>query len=241
MLDLDEDVSQRLQSWRIPANNGWYPRVTLRQLLSHTAGMTVGGFVGYPEGVPVPSVPDLLAGHGNSMPVVVAGMPGLRHSYSGGGYVVMQQLLVDVTGQDFPTLAEELVLAPTGMRDSTFAQPLPARLATNAAAGHHPGPVLVPGRWHTYPEMAAAGLWTTAGDLTRFFLAIRASLSDEAGALLPQHLAEQMAGAAKPHVPYGLGLQLAAASEPSAIGHVGNTQGSRTGPSSTPARGRASW
>ena len=225
VLGLDDDVNDGLRSWRVPDNDGWQPRVTLRQLLSHTAGMTVGGFVGYPQGTSVPSVPDLLAGRGNSGPVVVTGLPGLRYSYSGGGYVVMQQLLVDVTGQDFPTLAARLVLQPAGMRDSTFAQPLPASLARAAATGHHPGPVAVPGHWHTYPEMAAAGLWSTAGDLARFFLAIRASLDGLPGALLPRHIAEQMIAPAPDGTPYGLGLQLAAASEPASIGHGGNDQG----------------
>lgn len=102
----------------------------------------------------------------------------------------MQQLLVDVTGRDFPTLAADLVLDPLGMRDSTFAQPLPAELAGTAATGHHPGPVPVPGRWHTYPEMAAAGLWSTAADLARFFLAIRNSLAGKPDALLPRAIAE---------------------------------------------------
>jgi CubicO group peptidase (beta-lactamase class C family) len=225
VLDLDGDVNDRLKSWRIPANDDWQPRVTLRQLLSHTAATTVGGFIGYPQGTEVPSVPRLLDGHGNSLPVVVSGLPGLRFRYSGGGYVVMQQLLADVTGADFPALAAELVLGPVGMSDSTFAQPLPPALAGSAATGHHPGPVPVPGRWHTYPEMAAAGLWTTATDLARFFLAVKASLTGAAGALLPQRIAEQMATPQTSQAPYGLGLTLAPPGQPSTIGHGGDDQG----------------
>ena len=219
VLDLDGDVNDRLTSWRIPANGDWQPRVTLRQLLGHTAGLTVGGFIGYPQGTAVPSVPQLLDGHGNSLPVVVAGPPGVRFSYSGGGYVVMQQLLVDVTGRDFPALAAELILGPAGMTDSTFAQPLPPAPAGSAATGHYPGPVAVPGRWHTYPEMAAAGLWSTATDLARFFLALRA------GTLLPADLFEQMAEPQISPTPYGLGLTLAPEGEPASIGHGGNDQG----------------
>jgi CubicO group peptidase (beta-lactamase class C family) len=225
VLDLDGDVNERLTSWRIPANNGWQPRVTLRQLLSHTAGTTVGGFIGYPEGTSVPSVPRLLDGHGNSLPVIVSGLPGLGFRYSGGGYLVMQQLLVDVSGEDFPTLATELVLRPAGMSHSTFAQPLPASLADSAATGHHPGPVPVTGRWHTYPELAAAGLWSTATDLARFFLAISESLTGAAGALLPRHIAEQMATPATSRPPYGLGLMLSPAGEAATIGHNGSDVG----------------
>jgi CubicO group peptidase (beta-lactamase class C family) len=137
----------------------------------------------------------------------------------------MQQLLEDVTGRDFPSLATELVLGPAGMRDSTFAQPLPAALADVAATGHHPGPVPVPGRWHTYPEMAAAGLWSTAPDLARFFLAIRESLAATPGALLPRHVAEQMVVPAVDGTPYGLGVRLGPAPGPASIGHGGNDQG----------------
>jgi CubicO group peptidase (beta-lactamase class C family) len=222
-LDLDEDVNDRLRSWRVPGNGDWTPRVTPRLLLSHTAGTTVGGFVGYPAGTPVPSTVDVLNGQGNGLPVVVAGLPGLGYSYSGGGFTVLQQLLVDVTGQDFPALAHELVLDPVGMHDSTFAQPPPQERSADAACGHYPGPVVVPGGWHTYPEVAAAGLWSTAVDLARFFLAVRASLLGHDGALLPKELAEQMATPAHPTSSYGLGLALA--DEPRRIGHGGDTQG----------------
>jgi CubicO group peptidase (beta-lactamase class C family) len=224
VLDLDEDVDARLTSWHLPPNGDWRPRITLRQLLSHTAGLTVGGFIGYPRGTRVPSVPEVLDGKGNSMPVAATGFPGLRYEYSGGGYTVMQQLLVDVTGFDFPALAADLVLEPAGMRDSTYAQPLPEALADRAATGHHPGPVPVPGRFHTYPEMAAAGLWSTASDLARFFLAVQASLDGEPGALLPKDLAEEMVTPALPGSRYGLGLEVGAGG-PGSFGHSGNDQG----------------
>jgi CubicO group peptidase (beta-lactamase class C family) len=225
LLDLDQDVNDKLRTWRIPANGVWQPRVTLRQLLSHTAGLTVHGFFGYPAGVPVPSVPDVLDGKGNSEPVRVTSLPGLQFSYSGGGYTVMQLLLTDVTGMDFPSLAADLVLDPLGMTYSTYAQPLPADLAREAATGHRHGPVPVTGRWHTYPEMAAAGLWSTASDLARFFVALRASWLGEPGALLPRHLAEQMCRPYAMNQHYGLGARLATEGEPASIGHGGDDEG----------------
>lgn len=225
VLDLDGDVNEGLRSWRIPANDGWRPVVTLRQLLAHTAGLTVSGLMGYPAGHVVPAVPDLLAGRGNSLPVVVTELPGLRFRYSGGGYVVMQQLLSDVTDTPFAELAAALVLEPVGMRDSTFAQPLPANRVGSASSGHHPGPSAVPGGWHTYPELAACGLWSTPTDLARFFLAIRASLAGQSDALLPPDIAAHMARQHTEAVPYGLGLRLADAGEPASIGHGGDDQG----------------
>ncbi|HEY3502333.1 MAG TPA: serine hydrolase domain-containing protein [Actinocatenispora sp.] len=227
VLDLDEDVDGRLRSWRIPANDGWRPRITLRQLLSHTAGLTVHGFPGYPADASVPTVPELLDGRGNTPPVRVTTLPGVQFSYSGGGYVVLQQLLADVTATDFPTLAAELVLGPARMGDSTYAQPLPAALADEAAVGHRVGPVPVAGRWHTYPEMTAAGLWSTPADLARFFLAVRDSLAGVPGSLLPRALAEEMATPHARNTPYGLGLQLAGTDAPRTIGHGGTDEGYR--------------
>ena len=227
VLDLDGQVDEWLRSWRVPAVGEWQPRLTLRQLLSHTAGLTVHGFAGYPAGGAVPSLADVLDGRGNSLPVRVSSIPGLQFSYSGGGYCVLQQLLVDATGLDFPALADELVLGPFGMRDSTYAQPLPVTRAVDAATGHVPGPSPVPGRWHTYPEMAAAGLWSTPTDLARFFLAIDASRAGAPGALLPRALAEQMATPAADNVPYGFGLQLPPDGE-DWIGHGGTDEGFRT-------------
>jgi CubicO group peptidase (beta-lactamase class C family) len=169
-LELDANVNNYLRSWRVPANNSWSPRITLRQLLSHTAGTTVHGFPGYPASGPWPTVPhQILDGMpgANTEPVVVDSMPGLQYRYSGGGTTIAQQVVVDVLGQSFPDAMEELVLKPVGMLTSTYEQPLAKHMAANAASGHPWNGVPITGGWHVYPEMAAAGLWTSAGDLAR--------------------------------------------------------------------------
>ena len=128
-LDLDADVNGYLTSWRVPANGGWQPRITLRQLLSHTAGTTVHGFRGYPASGPWPTPLEVLQGvpPANTPEVIVDLMPGLAFRYSGGGTTIAQQVVVDVLGRPFPDLMRELILDPLGMADSTFEQPLPAR------------------------------------------------------------------------------------------------------------------
>jgi CubicO group peptidase (beta-lactamase class C family) len=158
-LALDEDVNLKLRSWKVPGSE----TVTLRRLLSHTAGLTVHGFRGYAPGEPVPTLRQILDGASpaNSGAIRVDIPPGSKHRYSGGGYTVLQQLIEDVTGKPFPEAARELVLAPLGMKNSTYEQPLPARLRGRAALA---------GRCHTHPEMAAAGLWTTPSDLARVIL-----------------------------------------------------------------------
>lgn len=175
-LALDEDVNLRLRSWKVAENDfTWKEKVTLRRLLSHTAGLTVHGFPGYPAGASIPSLRQVLDGvkPANTGPVRPDILPGSRYRYSGGGYEVMQQLVEDVTGRPFPEVARELVLGPLGMERSTFEQPLPDRYRSAAATGYRGGGAAIPGRWHTYPEMAAAGLWTTPSDLARVILEIQ--------------------------------------------------------------------
>jgi CubicO group peptidase (beta-lactamase class C family) len=224
-LDLDADVNRLLVSWKVPANHGWQPRVSVRQLLSHTAGLTVHGFPGYPRDRPVPSLVQVLRGEGNTPPVRVATIPGLQFSYSGGGYCVLQQLLVDLTGLAFPRLAQELVLGPLGMGDSSYRQPLPEHRWARAAHGHRIGGAPVAGGWHVYPEMAAAGLWTTPSDLARFAAAVQRARAGAAGAILPPELAGELLRAQAPNARMGLGLLLEGEGSSLRFGHGGDDEG----------------
>jgi CubicO group peptidase (beta-lactamase class C family) len=191
----DADVNTMLRSWRVAAGPlTATEKVTLRRIVSHTAGLTVSGFAGYRAGAPLPSLADVLEGRppANSLPVKVDRVPGREEQYSGGGVTVMQLLLEDVTGTPFTALMDTLVLGPAGMRHSTFAQPLPDRLAGQAASGHDDGGRPLPGRYHVYPERAAAGLWATAPDLARFMLAVGRSYRGERGGLLQAGTAREM-------------------------------------------------
>src|SRR5262249_46759440 len=184
-LDLDVDVNGYLSSWRAPANGGWQPRITLRQLLSHTAGTTVHGFRGYPASGPWPTPLQVLQGvpPANTPEVIVDLMPGLAFCYSGGGTTIAQQVVVDVLGRPFPELMRELIFDPLGMVDSTFEQPLPAAMAACAATAHPLNGQPLAGGWNVYPEMAAAGLWTTAADLSRLAVALVQAVREEQSAL----------------------------------------------------------
>jgi CubicO group peptidase (beta-lactamase class C family) len=224
-LGLDEDVNLKLRSWKVPENGFTKTeRVTLRRLLSHTAGLTVHGFGGYAAGDPVPTLVQVLDGAkpANSDAVRVDVDPGTIMRYSGGGFTVAQQLMIDVSGRAFPDLMAELVLKPVGMDDSTYEQPLPASRRGEAASGHTSDGKLLPGRYHTYPEMAAAGLWTTPTDLAKFLLEIQRAFQGRS-AILPAPLAREMTTAVKPG--YGLGLSLSGAGEAANFGHGGSNEG----------------
>jgi CubicO group peptidase (beta-lactamase class C family) len=195
LLDLDADVNDVLRSWRIPENEHTQThKVTLRGLLSHTAGLTVRGFRGYPAGADLPTVRQILDGEppANSHPVRVMQEPGTAYSYSAGGYLVVEQLLEDVTGRPFADVMRDLVLDRLGMARSTFEQPLPETAASQAATAHRSNGDPVPGRWHTYPELATAGLWTTPADLARFVIEVLKSEADESNVVLSFQITRQM-------------------------------------------------
>jgi CubicO group peptidase (beta-lactamase class C family) len=194
-LSLDQPVNRYLKGWQIPENELTKKRpVALKHLLNHSAGLTVHGFWGYSKGLPVPSVLQVLNGEkpANSAPVVVDLLPETQMRYSGGGYTVMQKLVADVTEKNFPQALDDLVINPIGMKQSTYQQPLPPEKLKFAAAGYLPNKKPVPGKHHVYPEMAAAGLWTTAEDLAKFAIDVQLGIKSNQSKVLSQTMTEKM-------------------------------------------------
>ena len=194
-LALDKNVNDYLTSWQIPENEFTeIEKVTLERLVSHKAGMTVHGFWGYSSDLEVPNLIDLLNGKGaaNSDPILVDKTPGGDMRYSGGGYCVMQQMMIDVAKQDYKSIMQESVLGPIGMTKSTFAQPLPPDQLKLAATGYLSDGSMTKGKRHTYPEMAAAGLWTNAGELAKFVIDLQQTLKGNSEKVLSSEMARQM-------------------------------------------------
>ena len=194
-LDLDGDVNKRLVSWKVPENEFTKEqKVTLRRLLAHTAGVTVPGFLGYPVNQAVPALRQILEGEepANSAPIRVDMTPGSKFRYAGGGYVILQQLMMDVTGLSFPELMQKTVLQKLGMTHSTFQQPLSPDLAAIAAAGHLPDGKEIKGKWFVLPELAPAGLWTTPTDLARFVIEVQKSRLGKSNRVLSTASIKQM-------------------------------------------------
>ena len=225
-LSLDADVNQKLKSWHVPENElTRQQKVTLRRILSHSAGLTVHGFPGYAVNETVPTLVEILDGKkpANTPPIRVDLLPGTKERYSGGGYTIMQLLLTDVTGEPFPQLLKNSVLEKIGMQHSTYQQPLPPDWAVNAASGYRDNGEAVPGKWHVYPEMAAAGLWTTASDLARFAIEIQKSRAGRSNRVLSREMTNQMLtrqidGA-------GLGLMLGGTDQAPRFSHGGADEG----------------
>jgi CubicO group peptidase (beta-lactamase class C family) len=206
-LSLDADVNDYLKSWRVPPVDGWQPRLTLRLLLSHSAGTTVHGFLGYSHTEAVPTLVQLLDGAApaNSDPVRVDTVPGTQFRYSGGGTSIAQQVAMDITGKPFNDIAREFVFEPLGMTRSLYEHPVSPPYHANAARAHYSTGARVEGNWHIHPELAAAGLWTTPTDILRMALAIQSAYKGEASPV-SQDVASAMLTAAIRDETYRLGL-----------------------------------
>ena len=168
--------------------------MTLRRLLSHTAGTTVHGFPGYAPSTPLPTLVQVLDGvqPANTAAVRVDLTPGTRERYSGGGTTIIQLMMVDQLRKPFPEIMRDTVIQPLGLAHSTYEQPLsPARAAT-AATGTRADGTSIEGRWHVYPEMAAAGLWTTPSDLARVAIEVSLASSGRSSRVLSQAMTKQM-------------------------------------------------
>jgi len=192
-LALDAPISVALKSWTLPENDFTKASpVTLRRLLSHTAGTTVHGFAGYAVGAPVPTVPQVLDGAApaNSAAVRVDQPIGVSYCYSGGGYTIAQLAMTDTAGKPFPAIARAKLFAPLGMARSTYDQPLPAETPNVALAHDEAGRAIV-GGFHVYPEMAAAGLWTSATELARFVVEVQNATHGQ-GKVLSEKTAREM-------------------------------------------------
>jgi CubicO group peptidase (beta-lactamase class C family) len=225
-LKLDEDINVFLKSWHLAENEFTREqKATVRRLLSHTAGVTVHGFPGYPVVGPVATQRQVLDGDGpaNTKPLHVDVLPGSIFRYSGGGYTILQQAMIDVTGNQFPELMRERVLKPFGMHASTYEQPLPAARQPETAHAYRTGGSPVPGRWHVYPEMAAAGLWTTASDLARFAIGLQRSLAGKGATVLTAAQVREAFTVQKDN--YALGFAMSGEGATRRFGHNGRDEG----------------
>jgi CubicO group peptidase (beta-lactamase class C family) len=208
-LSLDEDVNGKLHTWKVPDNQFTAnEKVTLRRILSHSAGIMVHGFPGYASGDSIPTMVQILNGEkpANTDPIRVDVVPGTIWRYSGGGYVVLQTLLSDVTGEPFPQIMNQLVLRPAAMMHSTYEQPLPKKLWSLAATPYDDKGEPVKGGWHTYPEMAPARLWTTPSDLARFAIEVQDEYAGRSIKVVSQRMVHEMLTRQKDN--WGLGFSL---------------------------------
>ncbi len=226
MIHLDTPVNEKLKSWKVPENEFTNKEpVTLRRLLTHSAGLNVHGFPGYPVSASVPTIIQILNGEmpANTEAVCVNTLPGSEWRYSGGGFAIAQLLTEDVTGERFSEYMQKNVLEPLGMSRSTFQQPLSSEKAALAASAHLRISGKVEGNWHVYPELAAAGLWTTPSDLCRFAIELQNASSGKPHSIISQETARKMLAPGTGG--WGLGVGVAGSGDEETFSHGGGNVG----------------
>lgn len=204
---LDDDINTLLKSWKLIQKAQFLgkTKVTPRLLMSMTAGANVGGFPGYLPTDTIPTVPQILGYDGdgrrtpsNTKPVTIDWEPNTKYEYSGGGVTILQLAVSDVTGVPFADYLQRTVLGPIGMTSSCYCQPLPADRDARAARAYgwavrQDGYIGRGGaKWHVYPELYAAGLWTTPSDLAKFMIEVQLALAGKSTTVLTQAMAKKM-------------------------------------------------
>lgn len=240
-VDLDADLTSQIPRVDLASKKSKEVRVTLRGLLSHTAGATVSGFPGYAVGADLPTNLELIGGspRTNTPRVTIDPDAAGRFRYSGGGYQIAQAWAEEVSGETFASLMDRLVLAPLGMQSSSFVQPPSAEFVSThdiaTAAGGDGQPIA--GGWHVYPEQAAAGLWTTSSDYLRFLIALMRASNGSTDTGLDPAVAREMVTPVSAQ--YGLGIGIESVEGETRWGHSGSNAGYRSLMAAFPERGDA--
>jgi len=188
-IDLSSDINTYLTEWKFPYDDvSKGKKITIANLLSHTAGLSVHGFRGYEPDEPLPTIVETLDGKKPANSEAVRSMfePGLRREYSGGGTTITQLIVTDITHIPYDEFMSTNVLTPLGMDNSFFTQPPPQTKGYVLATAYREDGSEVKGKFHIYPEQAAAGLWTNPTDLSKYIIEAQLSLEGKSAKVLTQ-------------------------------------------------------
>ena len=223
-LTLDSDVNEHLKQWQLTGPElSTDTHVSLRQLLTHTAGLNVHGFPGYDTGSELPTTTGVLKGEGNTDAVIVKQVPGTNWQYSGGGYTVMQLIVEQLTGQSFAQYTDAQIMRPMGMTLSTYQHDLSESLKLQASAAFNQEGDMYDVIYNDYPEKAAAGLWTTPTDIAKYALHMQAIMQGKKDGVLQKAIVEQMFTAHENN--WGLGPEMFEFNGKQVFGHGGKNLG----------------
>jgi CubicO group peptidase (beta-lactamase class C family) len=235
LLPLDKDINSLMEKWKIDYSH-FKGKVTVRKILSHTAGLGVGGFTGYWPGDSLPGLKEIINGlpPANSPAVKLIEEPDTRFIYSGGGYQVMQMLMEDFTAKTFPEIMSENIFDPLNM-DNSFYAPLNEKQKQYAASGHMIGEV-IPGYAPVHVESAAGGLWTTPGDLALLLIELMKAYNNESKMIFDSITARSVF--TPKFWDYGLGFKVMGEGKNFRFSHGGATTGWHSHIMAFPERGQ---
>jgi CubicO group peptidase (beta-lactamase class C family) len=186
-IDLDRDINDYLETWKFPYDDKSNKKpITLTELLSHTAGLSIHGFPGYAFGDTIPTLSQVLDGKKPANTEAVRSLvePGKQVIYSGGGVTISQMIVTDATHMPYEEYMQRNVLDPMGMKSSFFSQPPLKEKRDLLATGYYSDGKEVAGKYHIYPEKAAAGLWTNPADLCRYIIETQLSYNGKSSKVL---------------------------------------------------------
>lgn len=237
-LDIDTDISEYLIGYDLPTFDNQKHKITLKQILSHNAGLNLHGFFGHLQGQRIPTIEEILNGAlpANHSKLKLIKTPETGFQYSGGGYVLAQKIIIDVCKDDFCDLMDELVLSPFLMIQSTYLQPLPKDRFNEIALGYNNYDLQIQGGYNVNPQLSAAGLWTTPSDLARLGIEIMKALKGKSD-FLEKKTVELMTTKAYENYPYGLGFAVNECKKGLTFGHGGANIGYRSNMIFCPADG----
>lgn len=222
-LDIDSDVNDYLRSWKVPENEHTQKQaVSLRRIMSHTAGLTVHGFGDFGPKEKLPTTVQILEGKepAKNAPIYVNIPVGSRFRYSGGGITVEQMLIEDITGKLFHIAAKQMLFEPLGMNRSSYENPLPVGHGNIAKAHNSKGKaVALPRGYQSMPEAAASGLWTTPSDFSKLIIMLMKASQGEGNYLSSKTIADMMTAVAPGN--YGLGPRITSENGDTKFSHGG--------------------
>lgn len=226
VLNLDTDISEYLVDYEVPTHDNQKHKITLRQILSHHAGLNLHGFFGYQQGQKIPTVEQILTGAfpSNHIKLKLIKDPETGFQYSGGGYVLAEKIITDVCKTNLCDLMDDLVLSPLSMTHSTYSQLLSDHEKNEIAFGYDFYNLQLPGGYNIMPELPAAGLWTTPSNLARFGIEIMKVLKSES-TYLEKKTAELMTTKAYENSPFGIGFEIGQCKKGLTFGHGGSNIG----------------
>ncbi|MBL0126134.1 MAG: beta-lactamase family protein [Flavobacteriales bacterium] len=167
-LDLDSPAENYLTRWHLPASEFNAKGVTIRRLLSHTAGLSLHGYPGFAPSDTLPTIEASLSGKTNGGGDVRSiSEPGAEWRYSGGGYTLLQLIIEEVSGRPFADYMRTEVLEPLGMMHSSFV--FDEKTRNTSSLEYNAFGEVIP--FERFTAQAAAGLHTTIEDFARFALA----------------------------------------------------------------------